>query len=426
MTGSLRTGVRVWLAALCCGFGAGEAASQPAAGVDESVVRLSTDIFGGWDKSLTPDRGLVTAPERDDLTYGGINLSLMYDKRFENVSFTTTGNASTRYSPQIEGDIPGVYAASVTLTSAGPTKWTWMVSQRLNYGRQNAVTLFPGRSLDAGSLEFGLPDSPVDAQLTDLSQLSSTSLATVGFGLSRRDRLQFGVHANALFTEGTDQRYLRAGGLVGYTRQLSRYSSLRAGYNHSENIRIRDADAVRDSTRIGTIDLGLDYARPLPFSRETTVAFNTGIAGTPGTGGWRYTAVGSARVSRSFARSWVAVLGGERSVRFVPTFIEPTLTNAVSATLAGRLSRNLSASFAGNYSVGQAGFAPGRTKFDAYTATARTRYAIFRRVGIYTEYFYFLASIRGNGADGLPQGERSRHGVRLGLSFGTELVDGRR
>jgi hypothetical protein len=286
--------------------------------------------------------------------------------------------------------------------------------------------LFPGRGLDAGRLEFGLPDSPVDAQLADTSQLSSSSMATVGFGLSRRDRLQLGVNATALFIEGSGQRYLRAGGMVGYTRQLSRYSSLRAGYNHSENIRIRDASGVRGKSRIGTLDLGLSYARPLPFSRETTVAVSTGIAGTPRSDGWRYTAVGSARVSRSLARSWAASLAGERSIRFVPTFIEPTLMNAVTASLGGRLSRNLSASFSGNYSVGQAGFAATQTKFDAYNATARTRYAIFRRVGIYAEYFYFRASIRGDNAEGFPLGERARHGVRLGLSFGTELVDGRR
>jgi hypothetical protein len=426
MTRSLRVGVRVWLATLCCGFGAGEAASQPAAGADESVVRLSTDIFGGWDKSLTPDRGLLTAPERDDLTYGGLNLSLTYEKRFENVAFTAAGNASTRYAPQIDGEIPGVYGASMTLTSAGPTKWTWMLAQRFGYGRQNAVALFPGRGPGLGSRDFDLPDSPVDAQLADINQLSSTSMATVGFGLSRRDRLQLGAQAHALFIEDSDQRYLRAGGLVGYTRQLSRYSSLRAGYNHSENIRIRDASGVNRESRISTLDLGLAYARPLPFSRETTVAISTGIAGTPGTEGWRYTAVGNARVSRSLARSWVAALTGERAIRYVPTFIEPALMNAVSASLAGRLSRNLSALFSGNYSSGEAGFQTIRTNFDTYGASARTRYAIFRRVGLYAEYFYFNASIRGDGGDRLPQGERARHGVRIGLSFGTELVDGRR
>jgi hypothetical protein len=402
---------------------------------DRGVVRFSSDIFGGWDVSLTPDQGLVTAPGRRDVTYGGANAALDYSRTFRNVAFIATGNMSARYSPSFVDELAPFYGASLALTSAGATRWSWSLTQSVGYGRQNAAALFAGGGgfggvglgigLPGGGI--GVPTGQVDYQLAGVDALSSTSAATLGFGLSRRDRVQLGANAGTVFNrDGDESQFLRVGGLFSYSRQLTRYSSLNAGYDYFENHPLGDTPAPGVRQRISSFNLGLGYARPLPFSRETTIEINSGVSGTPRRDGWFYTAVGSAGLARDLGRTWQAQLTAFRALRFVPAFADPTLINAVSVGLQGNLSRRLTSAASANYSFGESGFIDTSTKFDAYSASVQMRYAVFRLAGLFTEYYYFLASLRGSVPAAFPAGELARHGVRVGMSFGTELLGGRR
>jgi hypothetical protein len=278
-----------------------------------------------------------------------------------------------------------------------------------------------------GGLGVGVPTGQIDYQLGGGDALTSTSSALLGFGLTRRDRVDLAGNVGTVFNlDGDEAQFLRVGGMANYTRQLTRYTGLIAGYNYAENRPLGDTPDTSIRQRISSYNLGVSYGRPLPFSRETTIALSTGIAGTPQSDGWFYTAVGSAGLSRDFARSWRTQVNAIRSIQFVPAFPEPTLINAVGAGLSGNLSRRWTATASGNYSVGQSGFQTVPTEFDAYSGSVQLRYAVFRLAGLFTEYYYFLASFRGSVPGDFPEGELSRHGIRVGLSFGTELLGGRR
>jgi hypothetical protein len=434
---SARAAARLAVWALALQVAASPAATAQtvggAAAPDRGVVRFSTDIFGGWDVSLTPDQGLVTAPGRRDVTYGGANVALNYARTFRNVAFIANGNTSARYSPSFVDNLTPFYSASMGLTSAGAARWSWSLAHSVGYGRQNASSLFAGAGgiggLGSGLVGggIGVPTGVVDYQLAGVDALSSTSSATLGFGLSRRDRVQLGATAGTVFNlDGDESQFLRVGGLFTYSRQLTRYSIINAGYNYSENHPLGDTPSSAVRQRISSFNLGLGYARPLPFSRETTIAINSGVSGTPRRDGWFYTAVGSAGLTRDLGRTWQAQLTAFRALRFVPAFADPTLINAVSVGLQGNLSRRLTSSASANYSFGESGFVDTSTKFDAYSASVQMRYAVFRLAGLFTEYYYFLASIRGSVPEAFPAGELARHGVRVGVSFGTELLGGRR
>jgi hypothetical protein len=425
MSRSLRWGIHIWLGAFCVIVAVSETAAQPQS---RAVARFSSDVFGGWDISLTPNRGLVNAPGQRDVISGGVNAAISYAKTFRNVSFTSSGSTSTRYSPDFATAFATFYGLTASLSSAGEQRWSWNLTQGLGYGRLNATSLFAGAGLDARSLVFGVPASPVDNLLSNDDALTSNSSATVGFGLSRRDRVSLGVNANTVFIQNGDQRQdLRVGATISYVRRLSRYANVRSGYNYFENRPLgRGPQRVGGRDRISSVDLGVGYSRPLPFSRQTTVSVTSGISGTPRRDGWFYTIVGSGGFTHSLGRSWTAQVTATRALVYVPEFLDPTLMNAVSASVAGSLSRRATTSLSLNYSTGESGFVDTATNFDAYSASAQVRYAIFRQAGLFAEYYYFLASILSAEPTPFPTGELARHGVRVGLTFGTELLGGRR
>ena len=65
-------------------------------------------------------------------------------------------------------------------------------------------------------------------------------------------------------------------------------------------------------------------------------------------------------------------------------------------------------------------------KHDTYSASAQFRYAVFDQAGLFAEYYYFVSSFQSAVPGEFPRGDFGRHGVRAGLSFGTELLGGRR
>jgi hypothetical protein len=362
------------------------------------------------------------------VTYGGLNAALNYTKTFRDVTFMAAGSASTRYSPNFADEVAPYYSLRMALTSADTRRWSWGLTTSIAYGQITAASLFAAGGLDARSIALGLPNSPVDYSISNDYTLTSNSTAYVGFGLSRRDRVTLGVNSGTFIVpEGDERQFFRVGGFVNYSRQLSRYLSLRAGYSHTENVPVGDTvGSPGELAGVSNLDLGFGYSRALPFSRETTIALNTGVSGTPRDDGWFYTAVGSAAVTHSLGRSWTAQVSAIRSLQFVPAFIEPTLRNAVSASIAGNLSRRLTTSLGANYSMGQSGFIGTPTDFDTYSGSLQFRYAVFDQAGLYAEYYYFASSFQSPVTGAFPEGEFGRHGVRLGVSFGTELLGGRR
>lgn len=415
------------------GLSSSAAAQGPAPGTQapsrRAAVTAVADVFGGWDRSLTPGRPLATGGDVRSTTYGGANSALVYDKAFESSAVNVRLTAAGRYLPRARPSWTPSYGADLSWASVGRRRWSWSLIQSLSFRPPNAGVLFAGGLASSGLDLTRLPLDGVDYLLDDSLELASATSGSLGFALSRRDRFTVSAGGGGVVgSSGSTARYRRLSAGASLEHQLSRYGGLRVGYRYDESRTLdRQSQAAGVATRgeIHGVDAGVFYARPLPFSQETTVDFNSGFVGVPRRGRWEYTAVGSGGLTRIFKRRWSASLNGARTVRFVPTFAEPTLVNTVSAGLAGSKGRRITFNLGANYATGRSGYRDTAIPFDAYSGQAQWRLAATRRLGLFVEYFYFLASIQGDTQSQYPSGELSRHGVRVGGSFGTDLF-GRR
>jgi hypothetical protein len=143
----------------------------------------------------------------------------------------------------------------------------------------------------------------------------------------------------------------------------------------------------------------------------------------------QYSLIGSAGVSREIGRTWSLQGGFDRSVRFVPAFLDPLLTSAFTARLGGRLTNRSMLNLSASRSVGAVGFRGPDSGNDlaSYTGNALFRHEIGRRIGLYAEYFYFSSAF-GSAvmvSDAVSSKFR-RNGIRVGVSVGTTLLGDRR
>jgi hypothetical protein len=403
------------------------AAAQPAGNAPARGSELSVlaDVFGGYDMPTSSSREAAPG-QLDSFVYGGGNASMGFTHAFRNLVFTSSGAASRYYSPDVPSLSPR-YSASLGLASSGPSRWSWTLFQNVGYGQRDAANLFASRGLSVSNLQFGVPATGLDFGLSADRNLTADTAASLNFAMSRRDRLSFSGGLNTVFlTEGEDTQYVRFRGQALYTRSAGRYYALRAGYRYDQAQAFEGGDLVLGRQAIHGIDLGLSYSRPLPFSRRTTVSLDTGSSAVPRTGRrWDYFVVGNGGIRHEFGRSWQAEVAVERSVRFVVAFPDATLTNAASVSFGGRPATKLYMAISGNYSFGTSGFTTEPFDFEAYSGTATVRVTPTNAVGLFAEYFYFVANL--DGAAAAPFGaDLGRHGVRAGVSIGTNLLGRRR
>lgn len=409
--------VRPW-AGLAPGRGGAErfaATVDMFAGTSVSRGPSWTYAFGTIDATATARTGLY-----------GSNASIDYGLRRRRISLAAGGTASARRYTSQDADLLGSYIGRVQLSGDG-RRSSWRVAQSLTRSPLTATQFFPG--IDAGGIA-GL--SLVDFQLAGTDQWVSESEASWSLG-TRRHRLSlgagYGVTSLETGTPGEADRFDRRSGSVRYSLRVGRYTEWYAGYGRTDSrgrVPGRTVSSVAAPT-LQNLDLGLGFARPLSFSRRTTVSLQTGAAVLDDAAGRaRYSAVGTASLQREIGRSWTARLVASRDTRFVTAVFEPVTSTGLTAQLLGRVTQRAQIVAVASAAAGRIGdpaaAASSQRAFSSRAVSAQLRVRMAGAVSAYAEYVYSQADFgTGTTLRAVRSVPASAQGLRVGLSVGTAL-----
>lgn len=296
-----------------------------------------------------------------------------------------------------------------------------------------------GQSVDASPFyDFGLgvagvegPEvgTPADSRIALRSTLSLDSNSELR--LQGTARTQFTVRYGFRSTRVADLpdfRSNRAGML--WRRQMTRYTGLRLGYEFEDStgrptFSLPGTPVVDAAIRLHNFDSGLDYRRPLSFSRRTTVGLLTGFALNTQLGRRFATVTGIGTLEHQIGRSWTATANVRRGMRVLQALGAPTLENTVGGQVNGLITARLHLLLSADYAAGQ--FNPGAdaadTSYRTSSTTVRLRFALARFAAVYAEYGYYRSSFGG----GVPFPEDfdssvNRRSGRVGLTTSVPLV----
>jgi opacity protein-like surface antigen len=208
---------------------------------------------------------------------------------------------------------------------------------------------------------------------------------------------------------------------IRFRRRFTRYMSLRLGYEYIHGVYPFPVDTKVENHNI---DVGVDYARTLSFSRKTSFSFSTGssIVQTSQLGR-TFRVTGNAYLSHEFTRDWQGQLSYLRDVGFFGNFGTPIFSDSVSFRLRGTVGDRMQLSLTTGYLSGQLGLMEGASAFHTFTGTASMIYALTQLVGLDVSYSYFDYNFEQNAS--LPPGLRprfDRNSVRAGVTLWLPLI----
>ena len=94
-------------------------------------------------------------------------------------------------------------------------------------------------------------------------------------------------------------------------------------------------------------------------------------------------------LAHRWGRSWQADARYDRSAGFVDGFSEPVFSNTSSASVQGLPLPRLDFIASVSYAVGNVGFGSTNNGFETTTGNTQLRYALFRNLAAYGQYFYY-------------------------------------
>jgi hypothetical protein len=211
-------------------------------------------------------------------------------------------------------------------------------------------------------------------------------------------------------------------GGVHFVRSVSRTTKVRLGYTrHLAEYLVENGPPESATTH--DLDIGVDYERPLSFSRRTRLTFSSGSTIverpiTPTQDERKLGVSGAVGLSHAFGRSWHAQGVYTRGVSFIDGFAGPVFGNGASFSLDGLLTRRIDFSASAGLSFGNLSDVYSGQKFSTYAGTARVRYGLTRMWAVFGDYT-FLSSDLGTqpiavfGSSAAVQ----RNAVRAGLTL---------
>ena len=377
-------------------------------------LTATLSAFGGHDDNvIANEQGSGVKRQEVAGNYGGAVGQLTYLAVRGRGSFTADASSQVRYY-----DADGTWHQMSHAASASLT---------LPVGRLNELSFRQGfhyspyYQMDVSPALPGLASAETqEAPSTDVNQslaaVQSYRLDTdisfqqpVGRGAMR---YVYGFRTARFEDEMLDSSAQNAG--VAYARRVSRYGTLRLGYAY-QTIR-HLADEGGDAT-LHHIDLGGGYARPLSFSRRTTVGFSAGT-GVATTSTVSYRLIADGFVHHEIGRTWLVRGAYRQGLQLVELFPDPLFGRTWRATLSGLLGERSAVSLDFSSSSGSSESAESPGEYASSYGSARFRRALTQTLAAYVEYSYYRYTAAE--AMTLPQFATppfERHGIRVGLTL---------
>jgi hypothetical protein len=152
------------------------------------------------------------------------------------------------------------------------------------------------------------------------------------------------------------------------SRKVGAHVGWHAGYGFTRSISSLGGAALED--RRHDLDAGFDYARPLTFSRHTTMAVTSGSTVLTGADGNQFRLNVAVELRHQLTRRWSATANYSRPIEYMAGFARPLISDAVRTGFAGMLPHRISL-------VASAGAAwgtearQGGAHFSSYTGAVR-------------------------------------------------------
>jgi hypothetical protein len=409
----------------------------------QSLV-LTASLYGGYDDNVV---AVVEETDQDDWwlrhsgLYGGAHAGLDYEisRRARRVDFNGYAGAQVRYYRHDE-------QSAVVPDFRGGADFGFELSRstRLQAGHQIqysksysffAVSPFAAPEADNGLIVtdpavdlFELPALRNSTRVTLTQDLWRYTSFTAGYGLRIVDffddeELSAAEEANRLHDYTTQSGVAR----IQYDRPLGRYATLNLGYG----IRVSEAKhGTGEPSIMHDVRAGVSYSRALSFSRRTSLSFATGSAlafsedlDQPESELRKhFNVIGNVDLLHELGRTWTARAGYFRGFTFREGFDEPFFSEGATAGIGGLVSRRLSFSAVGVWSLSTLQ-RDGQTDEDSFTATAQATYGLNSFLALFANYSYYKYDIQ----EDVPLDPRfprnlDRQSVRAGITTSIPLL----
>lgn len=396
------------------------------------TLTVALNGYGGYDDNVIADQSGVGNDPRNQVGSGlvGGGGTITYTKAARRVSFATHAMFDTRYYPKHDALSASAYGAGAGLTYQLSRRTRVSLNQNVAYQPSYQFgNLFPSLAGEP-VLGEGVP-SNLDLTVSRRASWITNSAASLERELGRMTSvtLTYG-YSQQRFTENpldAEGNPLTAGDLTSqqagfrFRRRLTRYMSLRLGYEYIHGVYPFPVDTTVENHNI---DVGVDYARTLSFSRRTQFSFSSGssIVQTSQLGR-TFRVTGNAYLSHEFTRNWQGQLAYLRDVGFFGNFGTPIFSDSASFRLRGVVGDRMQVTLTTGYLSGQLGLMDGASTFHTFTGTASMIYALTQLLGFDVSYSYFDYNFAENAA--LPPGVRprfDRNSVRAGFTLWLPLI----
>ena len=322
------------------------------------------------------------------------------------------------------------HTAAVGLSAGLGGRTTLLANQTANYSPSYLYGLFPGDAVtNPGD---AVPAAP-DYAISDSESYFYGTTLTLTHGLSLRSRLsatgEF-QYTDYLNETGT-RRDLNSQGIRGeFSSNLARNTAVRAGYRFRTGKFGYVADAIATEPGVSatehSVDVGVQYSRPLSAIRRMVFEFNFGsstvatpVSSGPGIGVNRFFWLsGDIAAAWQFSRSWQTRGTFRRGLEYVAQLSEPVFVDGFSAELEGLITPRIDVLVSARYSSGASALNRDALTFDTYGADLRVRYALTRSLAVYGGYLHYFYDFQRTTQ--LPTGIPSsleRNGLRAGLTL---------
>jgi hypothetical protein len=395
-------------------------------GNTEQLLTLDASLDGGYDTDVlaggNASSGTVSTNGNQEAgAFGQFGASLEYTLNRNRVGFGATASTTQRTYPSL--GLLGSYGGGFNgwFQIARRTRLTVSESSTyqpfLNYGFF-AVPYVPG---DVGIAPDVTPNFQSGvAPTTQIRNSLSTSLTQ---SLTPRASVSFSGSVDKTNASGVVVPDLNAKSVGGrFSYQVAKGFGFHAGYGYREGMYSNQAVPVTQTPVFHNFDVGIDYNRPLSFSRRATLSFGTGSAAYQDLGVTRYYVTGNANFTYELNRTWNVTSAYSRDAQLIESLRAPVFGDSLTVGLHGLLNRRVDVGASVSGSRGTVGTVA-TSDYESYYGNATLVFGVSRRIAITTTYSYFH-QVFGRAVDLTPATPQNlnRQTIQAGLTFRLPLI----